>query len=329
MAFFDALRERIEALPGVRSSATVTVAPWNGYTAGGPDSIFASGIAAGIGDADLASSVAVTDDYFATMGIPIRGGREFTTADREGAPLVAVVSENVARRYWPGASPIGRQLRIGKRDAPLVEVVGVAGDVRAEPHRQLEPTIYIPIRQHPRGGTSFVVRTSGDAMLLVPAIRRALHDLDPGIPLVVAQTLKDRFADMLGAQTLTLVLVASFAALALLLAALGVYSVMAYSVGERHREFGIRAALGAQRKSVLALVLRQGLTMALVGTALGLLLALWATRLLTGLLAGVAPRDPLTFASIALILLSVCSLACYIPARRAMRADPVEALRAD
>lgn len=329
MAFFDALRERIEALPGVRSSATVTVAPWNGYTTGGPDSIFASGIAAGIGDADLASSVTVTEDYFATMGIPVRAGREFTPADRDGAPLVAVVSENLARRYWPGQSPIGRQLRLRTRDAPLMEVVGVAGDVRAEPHGQLEPTVYIPIRQHPRGGTSFVVRTSGDAMLLVPAIRRVLHDLDPGIPLVGAQTLKDRFADMLGAQKLTLVLVASFAALALLLAALGVYSVMAYSVGERHREFGIRAALGAQRKSVLTLVLRQGLTMALAGTAIGLLLALWATRLLTGLLAGVAPRDPLTFASIALILLSVCSLACYIPARRAMRADPVEALRAE
>lgn len=329
VAFFDALRERIEALPGVRSSAAVTVAPWNGYTTGGPDSLFANGIAAGIGDADLASAVTVTDDYFATMGIPIRAGREFTTGDRGDAALVAVVSDNVARRFWPGKSPIGQQIRLGGRDAPLMEIVGVAGDVRANPDGRLEPTVYVPMRQHPRGGTSVVIRASGDAIVLVPAIRRALHDLDPGIPLVQAQTLKDKFADMLGAETLTLALVASFAALALLLAALGVYSVMAYSVGARHREFGIRSALGAQRKAVLALVLRQGITMALAGTVLGLILAIWVTRLLSSFLVGVAPRDPLTFASIALTLLAVSAFASFIPARRAMRADPVEALRAE
>lgn len=329
VAFYDELRARIEALPGVRSTATVTVAPWNGYTAGGPDSIFANGIAAGLGDADLASTVAVTDRYFGTMNIPVRAGREFTTGDRHDSPLVAVVSENVARRFWPGRSPIGQQIRVGGRTASLMEIVGVVGEVRADPRQRLEPTVYVPMRQHPRGGTSFVVRASGDAMQAAAPIRRALHELDPGIPLVGAETLRGRFADMLGAQTLTLALVGSFAALALLLAALGVYSVMAYSVGARQREFGIRAALGAQRSTTLALVLRQGMTMALVGTLLGLLLAFWATRLLTGLLAGIAPRDPVTFAAIALVLLAVSALASYIPARRATRADPIEALRAE
>ena len=328
-AFYDALRDRIATLPGVRSSATVTVAPWNGYTTGGPDSLFANGIAAGIGDADMASTVTVSDDYFATMGIPVGAGREFTTSDRDGAPSVVVVSESVARRFWPGQSPIGQQIRLGKRDAPPMEIVGVSGDVRARPDGRLEPTAYIPMRQHPRGGMSLVVRTNGDAMVLVPAIRRALHDLDPGIPLVGAQTLRDTFADMLGAQTLTLVLVGAFAALALLLAALGVYSVMAYSVGARQREFGIRTALGARTTSVLALVLRQGMAMALLGTTIGLVMAAWAATALTGLLVGVAPRDPVTFFAIALLLLSVSAVACLIPARRATRVDPVETLRAE
>jgi ABC-type antimicrobial peptide transport system permease subunit len=166
-------------------------------------------------------------------------------------------------------------------------------------------------------------------MSIVPSVRRALYELDPAIPLVGARTLDDVFADMIAWRRLLLVLVSSFALLALLLSTLGVYSVMAYNVGARQREFGIRTALGARASSVLTLVLRQGMTMALLGTAIGLMLAAWVTSALTGLLVGVAPRDPMTFVAIALVLLAVSAIACLIPARRATRADPVEALRAE
>ena len=327
--FFDALKERIGELPPVRSVALVTVAPWNGYTSGGTDSVFADGLAGGASDFDMASQVTVSDDYFATMGIHVTAGREFAARDREDAPPVAVISESVARRFWPGRNPTGRRIRLVRRNSPLMEIIGVARDVRARPDGELMPTVYVPMRQHPLGGTSFVVRTSGDAMVTVPAIRQALHDLDPGIPLVGARTLEEVFADMIGAQRLMLILVGTFAALALLLAALGVYSVMAYTVGARQREFGIRTALGARATGVLALVLRQGMAMALLGTAIGLLMAAWATTALAGLLVGVAPRDPVTFFAIALVLLGVSAIACLIPARRATRVDPVEALRAE
>jgi len=277
----------------------------------------------------MASRVTVSDDYFATMDVPLTSGREFTPLDRESSPPVAVVSESMALRFWPGRSPVGRQIRLGGHDAPLMEVVGVARDVRSRPDGVLMPTVYVPMRQHPVGWTSFVVRARGDAMPTVPAIRRALRELDAEIPLVQARTLADQFADMIARQRLMLVLVGAFALLALLLAALGVYSVMAYSVSTREREFGIRAALGARASNVLALVLRQGMTMAALGIAIGLVLAAWATSALAGLLVGVVPRDPLTFVAIALVLLTVSAVASLIPARRATRADPVEALRAE
>jgi putative ABC transport system permease protein len=329
LGFFDALKETIGELPSVRSVAMVTVAPWNGYTLGGADSIFAEGLAAGASDFDMASQVTVSDHYFATLGIPLRSGREFNSLDRNDAPLVAVISEGVARRFWPGRNPIGRQIRLGGRKSPSMEVVGVAAQVRERPDGQPMPTVYVPVRQHPVGWTSFVVRTQGDAMSIVPSIRRALYDLDPAIPLVGARTLDEVFADMIAWRRLLLVLVTSFALLVLFLSTLGVYSVMAYNVGARQREFGIRTALGARASSVVALVLRQGMAMTLLGTVIGLLLAAWVTSALTGLLVGVAPRDPLTFLAISFVLLAVTAIASLIPALRATRADPVEALRAE
>jgi predicted permease len=329
LEFFDALEQTIGELPTVQSVAMVTVAPWNGYTVGGADSIFAEGLAAGASDFDMASRVTVSANYFATLGIAIRSGREFTARDRNDAPLVAVISEGVARRFWPGRNPIGQQIRLGGRNAASMEVVGVAAQVRERPDGQPMPTVYVPMSQHPVGWTSFVIRTRGDAMSIVPSIRRAMYDLDPAIPLVGARTLEDVFAGMIAGRRLLLVLVSSFALLALLLSALGVYNVMAYNVGARRREFGIRTALGARASSVLSLVLRQGMAMALLGAVIGLVLAAWVTSALAGLFVGVAPRDPLTFLTIALVLLTVSAIACLIPARRATRADPVEALRAE
>jgi len=238
------------------------------------------------------------------------------------------VSESVAREYWPGENPIGQRVRLDSRTGPWREVVGIVGDVRESPAEDIMPTIYVPIKQNSDGGGMFVIRTTGDAMALVPAIRRTLHEMDPAIPLEV-HTLSDILKDKLGARRLPTYYTSAFAALALVLAALGVYSVMAYSVTARQREFGIRTALGARRTSVLALVVRQGMTMAVIGTVIGLLIAAAASRVLTGLLVGVTAHDPMTFIAMPLVLLGVSVAACLIPARRATKVEPVEALRAE
>ncbi|HEX5438269.1 MAG TPA: ABC transporter permease [Gemmatimonadaceae bacterium] len=328
-AFFTLFTRSLRALPGVRGVGRVVVAPWEGYTAFGPDSFAVEGRARAAGIADLANQVTVSAGYFAALDIPVRRGRAFTSLDRENAPLVAVISESLAREYWPGASPLGQRIRLGNQRAPWMEVVGVVGDVRERPSDDAPPTVYVPMQQHPQGWAAVVVRTTGNATALVPAIRRVLYQMDPALPVVGAQTMRDVFNGMLSAQRLPMIFTTAFAMLALILAALGTYSVLAYSVTARHREFGIRTALGARRGSVLALVVRQGMTMALIGTVVGLLLAAAGTRVLTGLLVGVTPHDPVTFVAVPLILLAVSAAACLIPARRATRVEPVEALRAE
>ncbi len=328
LAFFDAFTEALETLPGVRAVGMVDVAPWNGYTAGGRDSLVVESRAARVRGADLASRVTVSEGYFAALGVPVREGRAFTPSDRDGAPLVALVSEGLARRYWPGRSPLGQRIRIGAGNAPWRQVVGVVGDLRARPSVAPEPTVYIPMRQNPQAGADIVVRTTGDAAALLPAIRRTLHTLDPELPLVRARTTDTVLHDMLSGQRLPLAFTAAFAALALVLAGLGVYSVMAYSVTARERELGIRTALGARRADLLALVIRQGMAMAVAGTTAGLLAAAATTRVLAGLLYGVTPHDPATFAGVALTLLGVSAAASLLPARRATRVEPADALRA-
>lgn len=326
-AFMNRFADSLRALPGVRAVGVVTVAPWSG-----PNTTrfaIAERPEPAPGLEPVAHYDEVSEGYFAALGIPIRRGRAFTAQDREGAPPVAVVTESLARAYWPGESPIGQRVRVGGATAPWREVVGIVGDVRESPSADVMPMIYLPMRQSSVGAGVFVVRTTGDATALIPVIRRALRTIDPALPLIWIRTLDEIFQDKLSGQRLPMFFTTAFALLALVLAALGVYSVMAYSVTARHREFGIRTALGAQRASVLALVLRQGMAMAVAGTAVGLLVAAAATRVLTGLLVGVTPHDPPTFVAIPLILLGVSAAACLIPARRATRVAPVEALRAE
>ncbi|MDQ6829626.1 MAG: ABC transporter permease [Gemmatimonadota bacterium] len=326
-AFFDALTERIRAIPGVRGVGMTDVSPWNGP---GARPLAIDGRAESDNwREDGAVYSDASEDYFVVLGIPVRRGRSFTATDRAGAPLVALVSESLVRRYWPGGSPIGSRIRIGERSAPWREVVGVVGDVRASASADAEPTVYVPMRQDRGGGAEFVVRGDEDASALVPAIRRELRAMDPALPLIRPRTMQDVFETSLAGHRLPVMFTTAFASLALLLAALGVYSVLAYSVSARAREFGIRAALGARRGSVLALVLRQGMTMALAGTAIGVIVAATATRSIAALLVGVAPHDPATFVAMPLILLVVTCLACLIPARRATKMEPLDALRAE
>jgi putative ABC transport system permease protein len=328
-AFFVRYMERIRSLPGVRAAGGVGVSPWSGYTSFGPDSLSVEGYSDNASTSEMANRVTISDGYFEALGIPVRGGRAFMPSDDEGAVRVAVVNESLARRYWSTANPIGRRIRIGGLAADWLEVVGVVGDVRARPWQNVQPTVYVPMWQNPLGGAELVVRATGNGLALVPAIRRELHQIDPTLAVSMARTLDDIFGAMLAGQRLPLLFTGAFAVLALLLAVLGAYSVMSYSVTSRRREFGIRTALGARRARVLGLVLRQGMTMAVIGSAIGLLIAAAAAPLLSRLLIGVTPHDAVTFAAVPLILLAVSCAACLVPARKSIKVEPIEALRVD
>ena len=335
--FWASLTEWVAAQPGVEAVGYVGVSPWNG---GQTLPFVVDGVPATVGGEAEYGYAAISDGYLAALGVPLREGRAFTAADRDGAPRVALVSESLARRLWPGRSPIGARVREAATGTdrvelpPWHEVVGVVGDVRESALAEPQPTVYFAARQRRTPGAELVVRTtcaSGrcDPAALLPALRRQLRTLDPSLPLILPRTMEAVAEQGLATQRLPMLFTTAFALLALLLAALGVYGVMSYAVTARTREFGIRSALGARRATVLALVLRQGLATAGAGTAAGLLLALAGTRLLERLLVGVGPRDPLTFATVPALLLVVCAVACLVPARRATRVPPQEALRSE
>ena len=318
--FFDALLERMRAIPGVTAAGTVAVSIWNGWAR---DSVTVEGT----NEWSEPSRTLVTEGYFASLGIPLRAGRDFGPTDREGTPRVAVVSERYARERLPRGRAIGSRVRIG-RDTTWREVVGVVGDVREAPAAEREATVYESARQTAMGG-EVLMRASGNAMDLVPAIRRELRTLNAGVPLVMPRTMEDIFHSTIAGQRLMMLFTIAFAILAVTLAALGVYGVMAYTVAARAHEMGIRAALGARRNAIVGLVLREGLMVAVTGTVVGLALAAGGSRLLAGLLFGVTAHDMLTFVAAPVVLIAVTAFACVLPARRAAQADPVEALRAE
>lgn len=327
--FWNMFLSSVRSTPSVQSAGLVVVSPWNGYTSAGPDSLQVENGAVGAAG-DLAARVVVSDGYFAALDIPMHRGRAFARGDRAGAPLVAIINESLASEVWPGVDPTGRRVQLGGSNAPWLSVVGVAGDVRPSPSADVEPTVYVPMMQATGvSGGDIVVRTSADAISLVPSIRRELRGLDPTLPLVGARTMEDVFGNMLAAPRLPTFLIGAFAMFALILAVLGVYSIMAYSVAARRREFGIRTALGAGRVNVLTLVMRQGMTTAIVGTAVGLVVAFLGARVLRALLVGVTMHDPITFAAMPLMLVIVSAAACLVPARRATAVDPVQVLRAE
>jgi putative ABC transport system permease protein len=257
---------------------------------------------------------------------------------------VALINEALARRYFPNKDPIGELLSVGKTEGPNFaeparQIVGVVGNVRGpDLKRPAEPRVYIPDSQVPDGATrfinrllpvSFVIRTSVDPLTLAAAVKREVLTVNRQQPIFNVRSLEQMMVDSISRQRFQMILVGTFAAVALLLAAIGIYGVISYSVSQRTGEIGIRMALGAQPLDVLKLIVSQGLILTLIGLALGLAGALALTRLMAGLLYGVSATDPLTFAAIALLLTSVALLASYIPARRAMRIDPLVALRHD
>jgi putative ABC transport system permease protein len=329
-AFADALLAQARSLPGVRSAALASDAP----VGDGPP--YWSFAVAGVEQPppDVVQDAVVfriTPDYFGTFGIPLVRGRLFEASDRGDAAPVAVVSEGFSRRYWPDRSPLGARITLGDPEdstSVWMTVVGVVGDVRQEgPAAAAYPQLYLPLAQVTSRSLLIALRTSGEPLTLTPALKRAISAIDPNLALGRVATMDERVAGTLARPRVNAVLLAGFAATALILAALGIYSVIAYGVVQRTRELGIRMALGARRDDVLGLVLRQGMAPVLAGLALGLGGAAVASRVLRGLLYGVGGIDPITYAGVAAFLAAVALLASYLPARRAALADPVVALR--
>jgi predicted permease len=330
--FMRDLVERLRRHPGVLHAAGVFGLPLDD-TFGASSSFTRTG-ESDSADAPIAGMLIVTPGYFAAMKIPMTQGRDFDARDDENGPEVVAINEEAARRYWPGVNPIGRQLHLGvmlaEARSGIKTIVAVVGDVKG---RGLDatapPQVYLPHAQHPVDSLTLVVRTAGDPLAFVPAARADLASLDRDLPLAAVRTMDDVIGRSIAERRFTMLLLATFAAVAVLLAAIGVYGVLAYLVSQRTQEIGVRLAIGATPEDVARLFVREGAGLTLAGVACGLAGALAVTRTLSTLLFGVTTTDPVTFASVAGALAIVALLASYVPARRAARVDPMAALRTE
>ena len=321
----DQLLSGFRAIPGVDKASPVAVPPFLG------SNVFMTRLMAP-GQSEGGSSANpwvgqdfVGPEYFDAMGLPILRGRGFTDADREGSPNVAVVTQSIAKRLWPGEDPIGKQVRQAAGSS-VITVVGVVSDIHFREHREATPMIIRPYRQGLAQG-SLVVRTQGELAVLLPAIRRAVQGVDPDAALVDARTMDDVIAPHLAQPRLNALLLSAFAFAAVLLAAIGLYGIMASAVSQQTRELGVRLALGATPDRLRAMILGQAMTVSGAGALAGLLGALAGSRLLTTMLFEVSPTDPVALLGACGLLLAVALLAAYIPARRATKVDPMVALR--
>lgn len=318
------LIDRVKAVPGVQSVGIVNRLPLGGQTQTlginfeGPNTFL------------NIDSRSVNADYFRTLGIPLLSGRAFRDDDVEGRPLVGILDERAAREVFGRENPIGKRFRIAVAGMPWIEIVGVAGHIRHEGlERDPRPQVYWPYAQRTQDRMAMAVKTIGDPASLTAAVRAAIRTIDPDQALYDVRPMTQFVERTLIAQRLNVLLVGSFAALALLLASIGLYGVVAHLTARRSREFGIRLAVGANPRDLLRLVLRQGLGRAACGLAVGLVVSAIVTRLLGSVLHGVSAFDPVTYASVAAVLLLVVLAASYVPARRASKTDPTVALRYD
>ena len=329
--FYARLLERVRALPGVESAATGTGVLQPLLANSGIYSIEGKPLPPPEEQIEYPVEV-VSPGYFETLGATLAAGRTFTTQDHADATRVIVINETLARHGWPGQDPIGRRMRSGGANstAPWLTVVGVVRDLRrADVRREVRPELYMCALQQTPRSQMLLVRTAGDPNAIVPTIRREVQGMNPQLPLYAVETLQSQLSETLTSQRFRAVLLASFAVIAVLLAAIGIYGVTAHAVGQRTHEVGIRMALGAHRGDVLLLMITQHLTPALVGLVFGLAGAVALSRSLRTLVYGVGVTDPGTFAVMSLALVAVTTLACWIPARRAVCVDPLVALRAE
>ncbi len=327
--FYRELEERVRALPGVRSASLALTVPLTYLSHGGAVYVEGRSLPAGH-QAPAISFNSVDPAYFATMRVPLLSGRPFRESDNEAAPPVAIVNQTMARRFWPGQYPVGRRFRLRSSSAPLTEVVGVARDGQylfLSP--EALPYFYVPLAQHPSSLRTLQVRSSVPPESLIPAVEEKIRELAPDLPILDARSMRQVVRGLAGLFLFRLgaSLAAAMGTLGLLLAIMGVYGVVSFSVSRRTQEIGIRMALGAGRGDILRLVSRQALGRVIAGLLAGLAAAWGLTRAMTRLLIGVSPADPPTYLTVAALLALVAVLACWLPARRALRVDPLTALR--
>ncbi len=328
-AFYQQLRERVAALPGVESASIASGAPLWGYS-----SVTTMEIeGAPPGKLLFVGVNSVSPDYFKTLQAPMRIGRAFTENDRDGTNRVAIINETAARKFFPGESPVGKRISLGLGWAPpdkWAEIVGVVGDIKYEKVEEpVGPDVYLSYSQPGATASTILVRSQIDKASLIAAVRHEIVALDRNVPVQTIRTATERFAETTARTRFSALWLALFAGLALLLAAIGIYGVMSYGVSARIREIGVRIALGAQPGDVRRFIAGQGLKLVAIGLLIGLIAALLLTRLMKTLLFGVNATDPLTFIVIAAVLIIVALSACWIPARRATKVDPMIALRCD
>ena len=331
IAYFQQVLERIKHLPGVKDAGAVSAPPFvgegsieinNPFTIDGQP-------APPQGQEPTAYQTVVTTDYFHTLSIPVLRGRLFTQSDNEQAVPVALINSTMARRFWPNEEAVGKKITMRWSNQPLTtEIVGVVGDVR---HTGLDssprPEIFLHHPQAPFGSMTFVVRTVGDPLKLLPEIKGELWAVNKDQPIYSVRTEEQLVSDSLASRRFSLFLLGVFAVISVILAGVGLYGLISISTSQRTQEFGIRIALGAQASTILKMVIREGVLLALIGVGIGLVGSFVLTRFLSNMLFGITSTDPLTFAAISVLLLLVALLASYIPARRATRVDPIIALR--
>jgi predicted permease len=327
--FQKRLLERARALPGVESAGIANIIPVDLHISSDP--VYIEGQEPSrIASAPRALTSNITPGYFKAMSTRLLRGRDFTEYDDEKAARVAIINESFARRFWPGEDPIGKRFALGGVESPKMEVVGVAQDGKYTGLNENQwPFVYRPQWQYRVGATTIVVRAEADSQKVIASVRRELQQLDPNLPTASARPLVERLSLAFLPARIVASALGSFGLAALLLAAIGIYGVMSYAVSKRVREIGVRMALGAQQGDVLKLVMTQGMALTLIGVAIGLLSALGLTRLMKNVLFGVSATDPLTYTGVAALLTFVALLACYIPARRATKVDPMIALRCE
>jgi len=331
--FFQQLRTKLESLPGVEGASGVLPLPLSGDRFSISFEIDGRPVAKK--DQPSADFFVADAGYFKAMGIPIVKGRDFNQFDQHKSAQVVIVTEAFARQFFPGEDAVGKRIKPGMstfdgEKSQMREIIGVVGDIR---NRSLsvesKPAYYVPETQVPFNQLSMVVRTTGDPHVLINAVGKEVLALDKDVPVYSVKTMNEYLASSVAAPRFNTTLLSIFAGVALVLTIVGLYGVMSYSVAQRTNEIGIRLALGAQRRDVIALVVKQGLLLVLFGLLIGLPSAFALMRLISGLLFGVTNKDPMTFVSAAVVLSVVGLLACYIPALRATRVDPMEALRCE
>jgi predicted permease len=326
-SFYKQLNERVKQLPGIESVGANPFLPLSSNSAAWGPITVEGYVPKTAQDLIISNERFVSPDYLKAMGIPLLKGRHFDERDIKGAPEVAIVNENFAQRFWPDEDPIGKRLQRGTK-GPWRTVVGVISDEK-EFSLESEPPISVfhPIEQFTIGTRYLVARTSSDPALMIGEVTKEIRALDPELPVYDVNTMEQRLYDSLARRRFSMFLLGVFAAIALTLASIGIYGVMAYSVNQRTHEIGIRMALGAQQRNILQLVFRQALTLIGLGIAIGITGAFALTRIMSGLLFGVSATDSFTFIMISLLLGCIAMLASYLPARRAAKVDPIVALR--